>query len=153
MASLHIVRSNFSWDKHPLTSPPLCSRPHSPHSLLFSQSKIILFVRQYWLTSIWQLSTSVGILCDFNHLEFKTVATSRTSITVAECNVREYFIHEKRLMADLESKFTFIHLYFTQRQNFWNIYNATLDMGLKKTSKCDNRNVAETGSFISDSET
>ena len=33
--------------KRPLTSTPLCSRPHSPHSLLFSQSKIILFLCQY----------------------------------------------------------------------------------------------------------
>ena len=53
--------------KRPLISTPLCSRPHSPHSLLFSQPKIILFLWQYPLRSIWQLSTAVGILCQFNH--------------------------------------------------------------------------------------
>ena len=70
-------------------------------------------------------------------------------------------MHEPdRLMPpDLESKFTFIHLDCTQSQNFWNIYHAILDMGHrkrngnKKERKCDNRNVAGTWSFVSDSET
>ena len=33
--------------KRRLTSTLPCSRPHSSHSVLFSQSKIILFLRQY----------------------------------------------------------------------------------------------------------
>ena len=32
---------SMSKRKRPLTNTPLCSSPHSPHSLLFSQSKII----------------------------------------------------------------------------------------------------------------
>ena len=40
-------RNEHEQKKRPLTSTSLCSRPHSPHSLLFSQSKIILFLRQY----------------------------------------------------------------------------------------------------------
>ena len=34
-------RNEHEQKKSPLTSTPLCSSPHSPHSLLFSQSKII----------------------------------------------------------------------------------------------------------------
>ena len=83
-------RNEHEEKKRPLTSTPLCSRPHSPHSLLFSQSKIILFLYQHWLRSVWQLSTAVGILCHFNHLESKTVATSRTSQLLHQCNAREY---------------------------------------------------------------
>ena len=40
-------RNEHEQKKRPLTSTPPCSRPHSPYSLLFSQSKIILFLRQY----------------------------------------------------------------------------------------------------------
>ena len=39
-------RTEHERKKRPLTSTPLCSRPHSLHSLLFSQSKIILVLRQ-----------------------------------------------------------------------------------------------------------
>ena len=83
-------RSQWAWGKETSASTPLCSRPHSPHSLLFSQSKIILFLYQHWLRSVWQLSTAVGILCHFNHLESKTVATSRTSQLLHQCNACEY---------------------------------------------------------------
>ena len=61
-------RNEHEQKKRPLTSTPLCSRPHSPQSVLFSQpkmSKMILFLCQYSLRSIWQLSTAVGILCHF----------------------------------------------------------------------------------------
>ena len=43
-------RNEHEQKKRPLTSTPLCSRPHSPHSFLFSQpkmSKIILLLCQY----------------------------------------------------------------------------------------------------------
>ena len=53
-------------EKSPLTSTPLFSRPQP---LLFSPSKIILFLRQFWLRSIWQISKAVAILCDLYHLE------------------------------------------------------------------------------------
>ena len=39
-------RTEHERKKRLLTSTPLCSRPHSLHSLLFSQSKIILVLRQ-----------------------------------------------------------------------------------------------------------
>ena len=91
-------RNEHEQEKRPVTSTPLSSRPHSPHSLLFSQSKIILFWGQYWLRLICQLSTAVGILCHFNQLESKTGATSPTSQSVHQCNAREYLMHENRLM-------------------------------------------------------
>ena len=43
-------RNEHEQKKRPLTSTPLCSRPHSPHSFLFSQpkmTKIILLLCQY----------------------------------------------------------------------------------------------------------
>ena len=43
-------RNEHEQKKRPLTSTPLYSRPHSPHSVLFSQStmsKIVLFLCQY----------------------------------------------------------------------------------------------------------
>ena len=40
-------RNEHEEKKRPLTSTLPCSRLHSSHSLLFSQSKIIIFLRQY----------------------------------------------------------------------------------------------------------
>ena len=40
-------RNEHEEKKRPLTSTLPFSRPHSSHSLLFSQSKIIIFLRQY----------------------------------------------------------------------------------------------------------
>ena len=52
-------RNEHEQKKRSLTSTPLCSRPHSSHSLLFSQSEIILFLRQNWLRLMWQMSLRI----------------------------------------------------------------------------------------------
>ena len=52
-------RNEHEQKKRSLTGTPLCSRPHSSHSLLFSQSTIILFLRQNWLRLMWQMSLRI----------------------------------------------------------------------------------------------
>ena len=78
-------RNEHEQKKRPLTRTPLCCRPHS---FLFSPSKSILFLRRYWLTSIWQISKAVGKLCDIYNLESKAMATSHTSQSLHQCNAR-----------------------------------------------------------------
>ena len=70
-------RNEHEQKKRPLTSTPLCSRPHS---LLFLRLRAFYFLRRYWLASIWQISKAVGKLFDFYHLESKAMATSATDM-------------------------------------------------------------------------
>ena len=71
--------SEHEQKKRSLTSTSLCSRPHSSHSLLFSQSKIILFLRQNWLRLMWQTSLRIENSRNLAHLT-----------VVHQCNAREY---------------------------------------------------------------
>ena len=116
-------RNEHEQKKSPLTSTSLCSRPHS---LLFSPSKSILFLRRYWLTSIWQISKAVSKL--FLSLRIESNG-NLAHFTVFASMQRARVMRENRLWPDLKSKFTFIHLDCTQRQSFWNIDHAILDMG------------------------
>ena len=61
-------RNEHEEKKRPLTSTLPCFRPHSSHSLLFSQSKIIIFLRQYWLRLMWQMSLRIENSCNLAHI-------------------------------------------------------------------------------------
>ena len=86
------------------------------------------------LRSIWQPSTAVGILCHFNHLESKTVATSRTSESLHQCNASEYLMHENRLMARSREQIYLYSPWLYAKAKFLKHLSCDMDMGLKKMS-------------------
>ena len=66
-----------------------------------------------------------------NHLESKTVATSRTSQSLHQCNAREYLMHENRLMARSREQ---IYLWLYAKAKFLKHLSRDLGHGFKKTS-------------------